>query len=122
MLTRCDFMLSFDKGRCSMADRIKVKDLAEQLAATRDITLLDVRRKADFDQWPRKIKGARWFDPEAVAEWLDAVPRDRDVVVYCVKGGSVSQSVTEKLAGQGCRARFLEGGIKAWHEDGGAVS
>ena len=105
-----------------MADSIKVKDLAEQLAATRDITLLDVRRKADFDQSPRKIKGARWFDPEAVAEWMDAVPRDRDVVVYCVKGGSVSQSVTEKLSGQGCRARFLEGGIKAWREEGGAVA
>ena len=104
-----------------MADSIKVQELVAQLAANSDITLLDVRRKADFDQAPKKIKGARWHDPEVLAEWMDAVPKDRNVVVYCVKGGSVSQSVTETLAGQGCRVHYLEGGLKAWREEGGAV-
>ena len=104
-----------------MADTINVQDLAERLAGNYNITLLDVRRKGDFEQSPQKITGARWRDPEAIAEWMDAVPDDHDVVVYCVKGGSVSQSVTEKLAGKGCRVRFLEGGIKAWREGGGPV-
>jgi rhodanese-related sulfurtransferase len=53
---------------------------------------------------------------------MGTVSKDQDVVVYCVKGGSVSQSVTETLAGRGCRVKYLEGGIKAWREDGGKVA
>lgn len=104
-----------------MTDSIDVQALARQLAKNPRMTILDVRRKADFEQSPRQIKGARWHDPEAIAEWMDAVPRDREVVVYCVKGGSVSQSATDRLAGQGCRVKYLEGGIKAWEENGGTV-
>jgi rhodanese-related sulfurtransferase len=104
-----------------MADSISVSDLSDHLVNNRNMVLLDVRRKSDFEQSPQKIVGARWHDPEAIAHWIDTVPRDRDVVVYCVKGGSVSQSVTAQLKGQACRVQFLDGGIKAWHENGGAV-
>jgi rhodanese-related sulfurtransferase len=104
-----------------MADSISVPDLSEHLANNRKMTLLDVRRKSDFEQSPQKIAGARWYDPEAVADWIDRVPKDQDAVVYCVKGGSVSQSVTAQLKQQACRVQFLEGGIKAWRESGGAV-
>ena len=100
---------------------ITIKELAEQLAANARIELLDVRRKADFEQSPPKIKGARWHDPETIAEWMGMVPKHRPVIVYCVKGGSVSQSVTETLAGQDCRVQYLEGGLKAWREAGGSV-
>jgi len=104
-----------------MADSISVPDLSERLANNRNMTLFDVRRKGDFEQSPQKIVGARWRDPEAIADWIDAVPKDQDVVIYCVKGGSVSQSVTTQLNEQACRARFLEGGINAWRESGGAI-
>ena len=104
-----------------MADPIDVQELAQQLAENPRITVLDVGRKADFEQSPQRIRGARWYDPEAIGEWLDAVPKDREVVVYCVKGGAVSQSVTERLAGQGCLVKYLEGGIKAWSEEGGPL-
>jgi rhodanese-related sulfurtransferase len=105
-----------------MADSISVPDLSERLANNRNMTLLDVRRKNDFEQSPQKIAGACWRDPEAIVDWIDAVPKDQDVVVYCVKGGSVSQSVTAQLKQKACRVRFLEGGIKAWCEGGGEVA
>lgn len=104
-----------------MADSISVKDLSAYLAKNRETIVLDVRRKSDFAQSPQKIAGARWHDPETIHDWTDAVPKDRDVVVYCVKGGSVSQSVTAQLKEQACRVRFLEGGINAWRESGGAI-
>ena len=39
-------------------------------------------------------------------------------VVYCVKGGFVSQSVADKLQKNGLEAVFLEGGLNAWGENG----
>ena len=105
-----------------MADSISVSDLSDHLVNNRNMMLLDVRRKSDFEQSPQKIVGAHWHDPEAIADWIDTVPRDQDVVVYCVKGGSVSQSVTAQLKGQACRVKFLDGGIKAWQESGRAVA
>ncbi len=83
--------------------------------------LLDVRRKADFQTSPEKIIGAEWFDPSLVGEWGDSVPQDRSVVVYCVRGGSVSQSVAEKLSSTHPNVRFLQGGITNWTENGGPV-
>jgi len=104
-----------------MADSISVPELSEHLVNHPNMTLLDVRRKRDFEQSPQKITGARWHDPEAIADWIDTVPKDQDVVVYCVKGGSVSQSVAAQLKQRACRVHFLEGGINAWRENGGAV-
>lgn len=83
--------------------------------------LLDVRRKADFENSPERIVGAKWYDPSLVEEWGDSIPRDRPVVLYCVRGGSVSQSVTEKLSSTHPEVRFLQGGITAWVENGGPV-
>jgi len=104
-----------------MADSISTQDLAKLLEGSHQIALLDVRRKSDFEQSPRKIAGARWQDPETIHDWIDTVPKDQEVVVYCVKGGSVSQSVTKQLKEQACRVKFLDGGIKAWRENEGAV-
>ena len=104
-----------------MTDSISVKDLSAYLVNNRDTLLLDVRRKSDLERSPQKIAGARWHDPETIADWIDSVPKDRDVIVYCVKGGSVSQSVTAQLKGQACRVKYLDGGINAWRENGGAV-
>jgi len=105
-----------------MTDSISIEELTTLLAENRKTVLLDVRRKNDFEQSPRMIPCADWRDPENIETWMDAVPKDQDVVVYCVKGGMVSQSVAEKLAARSCRAKFLEGGILAWQASGKDVA
>jgi rhodanese-related sulfurtransferase len=85
------------------------------------VTLLDVRRKADYEAEPNLIPGASWRDPEQVESWSRDLPKDRPVVVYCVRGGSVSQSITATLTGKRVNARFVEGGLKAWKEAGGGL-
>ena len=37
------------------------------------------------------------FDPEKVDEWGPELPRDKDVVIYCARGGSVSNKVLDRL-------------------------
>jgi rhodanese-related sulfurtransferase len=78
------------------------------------VCLLDVRRKADYEKSPAMIEGAVWRDPEKVEEWSKVLPKDQDVVIYCVKGGSVSQSVVAALQKSHPEVKFLEGGILGW--------
>ena len=36
------------------------------------------------------------------------------IFLYCVRGGSVSRSVQEKLREQQVKVRFVAGGLEAW--------
>ena len=97
---------------------IKPETLKTELAGK---FILDVRRVADHDASAEQMAGAHWHDPEKLAEWSDTLPRDRDIVLYCVRGGGVSNSVVDALQAKGYRARFIEGGIEGWKAAGGAV-
>jgi rhodanese-related sulfurtransferase len=96
-------------------------DELKKLLDGKRVTLLDVRRKADYEAEPSLIPGAVWRDPEQVADWSRELPTDWPVVVYCVKGGAVSRSVTATLTDKQVNARFVEGGLKAWKEAGGEL-
>ena len=101
-----------------MERSIKAQDLKSQI---NNVTLIDVRRKLDLDADTAKIPGAAWHDPEQIETWAAQLPKDQAVVLYCVRGGGVSNSVLDNLRGKGITARFIEGGIVAWREAGGAV-
>lgn len=101
-----------------MSRTIQPNDL-KPLVSGKTVTLLDVRRQNDFAADTVILPGAQWKNPEQMAEWSKTLPKDKEVVVYCVRGGSVSNSVLDHLLGQGLRARFIEGGIEAWKVAGG---
>src|SRR5574340_171003 len=70
-----------------MTRTITPQELKEMLES---VTVLDVRRKADHDADPGMIPRAAWRDPEKVDEWSNGIPAGKEVVIYCVRGGSVS--------------------------------
>ena len=90
-------------------------------AVAGSVTVLDVRRKEDLAASGESVPGAQWKDPTQIDQWIDAVPRDQDVVIYCVRGGSVSNSVVDRLQACGVEARFIEGGIEGLKVAGGEV-
>lgn len=91
---------------------------ARELAAQRnDVELIDVRRQTDRDADPEGIAGAQWRDPEQIDQWLGELPQNKDIVIYCVRGGSVSNAVLDRLLAAGHRARYIEGGLAAWREE-----
>jgi rhodanese-related sulfurtransferase len=104
-----------------MTNSITIQELNILLTGKTAPALLDVRRKSDYDATPIRIAGATWYDPEKIDDWLKCLPAGRTTVVYCVRGGSVSQSVAERLRKEGRDVRFLEGGLKAWTESGQLV-
>lgn len=81
--------------------------------------VLDVRRSSDLAVSNEQLPGAHWRDPDRLADWADGLPRDRDIILYCVRGGSVSNAVVDALQGWGLHARFIEGGIEGWKAAGG---
>lgn len=78
------------------------------------VTLLDVRLSDDFAASPTMIPGATHRDPEAIVDWATTLPKDKPLVVYCVKGKWVSQKAATYLSEQGFDVRSLDGGINAW--------
>ena len=83
--------------------------------------VLDVRRKADIAASTDTVPGASWKDPEQIDQWIGTLPKDHDVVIYCVRGGGVSNSVVDRLQAEGIKARFIEGGIEGYKAAGGNV-
>ena len=94
-----------------------LKPLVEKNA----VTVLDVRRQNDYDADKVKLPGAEWKNPEQLADWSAKLPKEKEIVIYCARGGSVSNAVLDALLGKGFKARFIEGGIEGWKGAGGAV-
>ncbi|MHB1214296.1 MAG: rhodanese-like domain-containing protein [Thiobacillus sp.] len=84
--------------------------------------VFDVRREADYAASGETIPGAMWKNPEKIDAWIDAIPRTLDVVIYCVRGGSVSNAVLDRLLAAGVKARYIEGGIEAYQAAGGKLA
>lgn len=101
-----------------MSRTITPADL-KPLVEKQSVTLLDVRRQNDYDADKVMLPGAEWKNPEHIAEWSAALSGDRDVVIYCARGGSVSNSVLDGLLAKGFKARYIEGGIEGWKSAGG---
>ena len=98
---------------------ISFSDLRASLGA--GTLLVDVRRKSAFQAAGETIAGALRRDPDAVADWRKTLPRASDVVVYCVHGREVSQTVAQALERDGLKACYLEGGIEKWMENEGPL-
>ncbi|MCU0811446.1 MAG: rhodanese-like domain-containing protein [Thiobacillaceae bacterium] len=103
----------------------KCPDLPRTIAPAEvdpDATLVfDVRREPDYAASVETIPGAMWKNPDKIDAWIGAVPLTLDVVIYCVRGGSVSNAVVDRLQAAGVKARYIEGGFEAYQAAGGKV-
>src|SRR5512139_193256 len=86
------------------------------------VLVFDVRREADYAASTEAIPGALWKNPDKIDAWIGAVPRTVDVVVYCVRGGEVSNQVVDRLQAAGVKARYIEGGLEAYKAAGGKLA
>jgi Fe-Mn family superoxide dismutase len=75
----------------------------------------DLRRRTDM------LAGASMHAPAALPRWIEELPRDRPIAVYCICGFQVSGRAVMELRRRGYDARALVGGITAWHAIGGTT-
>ena len=102
-----------DADRPPYDQRLSVDELSSD---TIDVTLLDVRLIEDFEADPQLSPGADYRNPETITAWVSELPKDKPVVVYCVRGKWVSQKAADYLSKQGLEVYSLEGGIEAWKQ------
>ncbi len=94
-------------------DRFVSPAQMETLAAQGAI-IIDVRLAEDFASNPQLIPGAERRDPEQISRWADALPKNRSIVLYCVKGAWVSQKAASILRRRNLDVYSLSGGLVAW--------
>ncbi len=89
----------------------------KSLISSDSIQLIDVRRKEDKDESTDSILDAPWYDPTQITYWKNSLDKEKEIIIYCVKGGGVSNSVLDTLTENNLKARYLEGGIEAWKKN-----
>ena len=103
--------------------RISVEELKAALEADdgpRPL-LLDLCLPKDLPRRSDMMAGATLHAPGAMPRWIEDLPRDRPIAVYCICGFQVSGQAVTELRRRGYNARALVGGITAWHATGGAT-
>lgn len=88
-------------------------DLKEKLAKNEELILVDVRTPAEHSV--QAIEGATLLPVQELSSWVDELPKDVEIVVYC-RVGNRSAFAAEHLARRGYTVRNLEGGIAAWNK------
>src|ERR1700741_2722142 len=97
-------------------DGVSSQHLYARLGRGAAPVLVDGRRAEAFGADQPVIIDAIHRLPEAVSDCRADLPKNRDVVVYCVHGREVSHGVAKVLQNAGIKAAYLEGGIGGWKE------
>jgi len=65
--------------------RVQVEELASKLASEEKdkVLILDVRSHGYYDANAERIKGSIRLEPNNLSEELKAIPKDKDIYVYC---------------------------------------
>ena len=96
-------------------------DIRQHLAQPGSVTILDLRRTADYDKDTVTMQQAQRFDPTKIAEWSGTLPKEKEIVLYCDHGRSISNASVDYLTKAGYKARLVHGGFDAWKDTGGAT-
>ena len=89
----------------------------EAVALDGSVTLIDVRKPHARTVSGLSIPGSTWLHPFDALNWSASLGNG-PIMVYCVHGHEVSQSVAGFLRDCGHDCRYLEGGFEAWREAG----
>jgi superoxide dismutase, Fe-Mn family len=103
------------------AARLVATALATGAAQAQGALVIDVRRAGVYAKAAATLPGAQWRDPALVGTWAADLPRERELLVYCVYGHEVGRATALRLHAAGLKARYLNGGIDGWQNAGRPV-
>jgi len=96
--------------------RLEPDELKRQLEAGQTVFIVDLRHPLELMTDPFTLPGALQLSPDALANRIHEIPRDRDVVLYCTCPSEATAAKTamtlHKLGIE--RVRPLRGGYDEW--------
>lgn len=91
------------------------RDVKQRLDAGEALMLIDVREPDEM--MIAAIEGAEERPMSQARDWINSLPKDRELVVFCHHGGRSAQ-VAMALAQRGhTNVTNMSGGIDAWSEN-----
>jgi rhodanese-related sulfurtransferase len=96
-------------------------DLKKTLETPGSVIILDLRRNDDYNKDTLTMPTSRRFDPDKIAEWSGALPKDKEILLFCAHGRSISNASVDYLTKNGYKARLIAGGFDSWKDAGGAT-
>lgn len=97
-------------------------DLRKVLSQSDSAVILDLRRDSDYDKDTVSIPSARRLHPDKIAEWSGSLPKDKEILLFCAHGRSISNASVDYLTKNGYKARLIAGGIDGWRDAGGTMA
>ncbi len=85
---------------------------ADEVTSLGDAIVVDVRESFEWDAG--HIDGARHIPLGEIANRLDELPRDAEIVLYCASGARSSRALDILRDAGFARARHLKGGYVSW--------
>jgi membrane protein DedA with SNARE-associated domain/rhodanese-related sulfurtransferase len=99
---------------------VGASDVARRLAGiAAGVAVFDVRSHGYYEKDTMRIQGSARLEPNALNQGAIAVPKDKDIVLYCTcVREATSVRVARTLAGQGYKVSVIAGGLRAWKKAG----
>jgi membrane protein DedA with SNARE-associated domain/rhodanese-related sulfurtransferase len=100
--------------------RITPEELKEKLDRGEDVLIVDLRHELDFEANPETIPGAMHVDAAELEEASEAIPRDREIVLFCAcPNEATAARLALLLRSKGItRIRPLSEGYEGWRSRG----
>jgi Fe-Mn family superoxide dismutase len=94
---------------------ISVEELGALMVTDQPPQVVDARPRNYVSRNPDTMPSAVWRDPERVDDWCGQLSSEGPVFVYCAYGFEVGCNVATVLRQRGFDARYIRGGLAAWH-------
>ncbi len=86
-----------------------------EVAGNPSVVIYDVRSHGYYDAGTMRIQGSLRLEPNALAEHIGMLPREREIVLYCTcVNEATAVRVARMLAERGIPSSVLVGGLGAW--------
>jgi thiosulfate sulfurtransferase len=106
----------------SSARVVSHAEMREVLTRPASAVVLDLRRNDDYAKDTVTMPGAQRLDPDKIAQWSSALSKDKEILLFCAHGRSISNASVDFLTQAGYKARLIAGGFDAWKDGGGATT
>lgn len=100
--------------------RISPDELHQRLGSGEKVVVVDLRHTMEFESEPETIPGAVHMDAADLEEAIEAIPRDREIVLFCsCPNEATAAQMALRLRHLGItRIRPLAGGLGGWRSKG----